>query len=199
MVGIRRARLQRAARQLGTVALVVAVAAQVAQAAQPHEHGVARLDVAVDAGRVSIELDTPLDNLLGFERAPRTDAERDKATALVARLRAADALFRIDAAAGCTLLKVDLRSAALQLSIAAASAAASPAASPVASPAASEHSDLNAVFEFRCKNGTRAGFVEVGLFDAFTALKRIELQVVTPRGQLKATLRKPASRVMLVR
>ena len=195
MVGIRRARLQRAARQLGTVALVVAVAAQVAQAAQPHEHGVARLDVAVDAGRVSIELDTPLDNLLGFERAPRTDAERDKATALVARLRAADALFRIDAAAGCTLLKVDLRSAALQLSIAAASAAASPAASPVAS----EHSDLNAVFEFRCKNGTRAGFVEVGLFDAFAALKRIELQVVTPRGQLKATLRKPASRVMLVR
>ena len=195
MVGIRRARLQRAVRQLRTVALVVAVAAQVAQAAQPHEHGVARLDVAVDAGRVSIELDTPLDNLLGFERAPRTDAERDKATALVARLRAADALFRIDAAAGCTLLKVDLRSAALQLSIAAASAAASPAASP----AASEHSDLNAVFEFRCKNGTRAGFVEVGLFDAFAALKRIELQVVTPRGQLKATLRKPASRVMLVR
>ena len=195
MVGIRRARLQRAARQLGTVALVVAAAAQVAQAAQPHEHGVARLDVAVDAGRVSIELDTPLDNLLGFERAPRTDAERDKATALVARLRAADALFRIDAAAGCTLLKVDLRSAALQLGIAAASAAASPAAGPVAS----EHSDLNAVFEFRCKNGTRAGFVEVGLFDAFAALKRIELQVVTPKGQLKATLRKPASRVMLVR
>lgn len=195
MVGIRRARLQRAARQLGTVALVVAAAAQVAQAAQPHEHGVARLDVAVDAGRVSIELDTPLDNLLGFERAPRTDAERDKATALVARLRAADALFRIDAAAGCTLLKVDLRSAALQLGITAASAAASPAAGPVAS----EHSDLNAVFEFRCKNGTRAGFVEVGLFDAFAALKRIELQVVTPKGQLKATLRKPASRVMLVR
>lgn len=194
MVGIRRARLQRAVRLLGMAALVVAGAAhvtQAAQAAQPHEHGVARLDVAVDAGRVSIELDTPLDNLLGFERAPRTDAERDKATALVARLRAADSLFRIDAAAGCTLLKVDLVSAPLQLGNAAAGAAAS--------PAASEHSDLNAVFEFRCKNGTRAGFVEVGLFEAFAALKRIELQVVTPRGQLKATLRKPASRVVLVR
>ena len=162
-----------------------------ALAGPTHEHGVARLDVAVDAGRVSIELDTPLDNLLGFERAPRTDAERDKATALVARLRAAEALFRIDPAAGCTLAKVDLVSAPLDLGKAAAGVAAG--------AAASDHSDLNGQFEFRCKNGARAGFVEVGLFDAFPALKRIELQVVTPRGQLKATLRKPASRVMLAR
>ena len=162
-----------------------------ALAGPTHEHGVARLDVAVDAGRVSIELDTPLDNLLGFERAPRTDAERDKATALVARLRAAEALFRIDPAAGCTLAKVDLVSAPLDLGKAAAGVAVA--------AAASDHSDLNGHFEFRCKNGARAGFVELGLFDAFPALKRIELQVVTPRGQLKATLRRPASRVMLAR
>ena len=169
------------------MALAALFAAGAALASAAHEHGVARLDVAVDAGRVSIELDTPLDNLLGFERAPRTDAERDKATALVARLRAAELLFRIDAAAGCTLAKVELVSVALGLGKAAAGAVAS------------DHSDLNAVFEFRCKNGARAGFVELGLFDAFPALKRIELQVVTPKGQLKATLRKPASRVMLVR
>ena len=173
------------------MALAALFAAGGALASAAHEHGVARLDVAVDAGRVSIELDTPLDNLLGFERAPRTDAERDKATALVARLRAAELLFRIDAAAGCTLAKVELVSVALGLGKAAAGAAAG--------SAASDHSDLHAVFEFRCKNGARAGFVELGLFDAFPALKRIELQVVTPKGQLKATLRKPASRVMLVR
>ena len=173
------------------MAVAPLLAAGGALAGAAHEHGVARLDVAVDAGRVSIELDTPLDNLLGFERAPRTDAERDKATALVARLRAAEQLFRIDAAAGCTLAKVELVSAALELGKSVVGAATG--------SAASEHSDLNAVFDFRCKNGARAGFVELGLFDAFPALKRIELQVVTPKGQLKASLRKPASRVMLVR
>lgn len=160
-------------------------------AGQPHDHGVARLDVVVEPTRVVFVLESPLDNIVGYERAPRTDAERERAKTALARLRNATELFRIDAAAGCTLLKVDLVSAPLQLGNAAAGAAAS--------PAASEHSDLNAVFEFRCKNGTRAGFVEVGLFEAFAALKRIELQVVTPRGQLKATLRKPASRVVLVR
>ena len=187
MVGRGRARAQRAVAVLLPLGMAVWFAATAVQAAQPHEHGVARLDVAVDAGRVSIELDTPLDNLLGFERAPRTNAERDKVTAVLTRLRAGDALFRVDAAAGCTLARVELVSALLELG------KGGPAT------AASDHADLNGIFEFRCKNGARAGFVEVGLFEAFPALKRIELQVVTPRGQLKATLRRPASRVMLAR
>ena len=150
-----------------------------------HEHGVARLDVAVDAGRVSIELQTPLDNLLGFERAPRTDAEREKVAVALARLRAAATLFRIDANAGCTLAKVELVSAALELGSAA--------------PVVGEHAELSGRFDFRCSQGARAGFVEVGLFEAFPALRRIELQLSVPRGQMQATLRRPDSRVRLVR
>jgi Protein of unknown function (DUF2796) len=155
-------------------------------AGKAHEHGVARLDVAVDATRITIELDTPLDNLLGFERAPRTDAERAKADAAVARLRAGTTLFRIDGAAGCTLDKVDLVSAPLQLG-------AAPAAG------SGDHGDLNGSYQFTCKAAAKAGFVEVGLFEAFAGFKRIELQVATPRGQLKATLRRPSSRVVLAR
>ena len=162
---------------LGTAALA---------AGKAHEHGVARLDVAVDGLRVSMELDTPLDNLIGFERAPRTDAERDKANAAVAKLRLGEALFRIDAAAGCTLDKVELRSAPLQLG-------------PVGTTTSGDHGDLTALYMFNCKAGAKAGFVEVGLFEAFASLKRIDLQVVTPKGQLKATLRRPTSRVVLAR
>ena len=44
--------------------------------ASGHQHGVAKLDVAYDQGALSIELEAPLDVLLGFERAPRPDAER---------------------------------------------------------------------------------------------------------------------------
>ena len=155
-------------------------------AGKAHEHGVARLDVAVDGLRVSMELDTPLDNLIGFERAPRTDAERDKVNAAVAKLRLGETLFRIDAAAGCTLDKVELRSAPLQLG-------------PVSTTTSGDHGDLTALYMFNCKAGAKAGFVEVGLFEAFANLKRIDLQVVTPKGQLKATLRRPTSRVVLAR
>lgn len=171
------------------VAMAALAGATPALAASPHEHGVARLDVAVDAGRVSFSLETPLDNLLGFERAPRTDAERAKADDAVARLRDAARLFRIDSAAGCTLAKVDLVSAALGLGRGPAPAAA----------AKEGHADLDGQFDFQCTAGARAGFVELGLFDAFPALKRIELQLVTPKGQMKVTLRRPQSRVALVR
>lgn len=167
--------------------VVVLSASGPALAAKTHQHGTARLDIAVDAGRVSIVLDTPLDNLLGFERAPRTDAEREQADAAVALLRDAGRLFRIDPAAGCTLARVELVSAVLKLG------------GGGDAPARDEHADLEGRFDFDCRQGGRAAHVEVGLFAAFKGLQRLELQVVTPKGQMKATLVRPASRVALVR
>jgi len=63
--------------RLAGVLMLLAAGAQAAP--QAHEHGVARLSVAVDGKRRTIELDAPLDGWLGFERAPRTDAERKAA------------------------------------------------------------------------------------------------------------------------
>lgn len=172
----------RSAALLGAALLGCSAAAW---ASRGHEHGVARLDVGVEAGRVFFELDIPLESLIGFERAPRTEAEREKADAAVKQLRDGASMFRIDGSAGCVLARVDLKAPPLGLG-----------GTP---PASGEHADLSGLYEFRCSAGARAGFVEVGLFEAFPGLKRIELQVVTPRGQLKATLRKPASRVQLAR
>ncbi len=169
------------------LALAGSAALGIAHAHKAHEHGIARLDVAVEAGRVVIGLDTPLDNLVGFERAPRTDAERAAVAAAVARLRDAAALFRIDGAAGCTAGKVELASAPLGLGKAPAPAQGS------------AHADLEGSFEFGCTAGAQAGFVEVGLFEAFPRLKRLEVQVATPRGQAKATLRRPNARITLPR
>jgi len=162
-------------------------------AGKAHQHGVAQLDVAVEPTRVTLELDTPLDSLLGFERAPRTDAERALVDKMLARLRAADQLFRIDGAAGCTLDKVSLVSPVLGLAAPGADAA------KAAGAATGDHADLNGRFEFSCKAGQRASFVEVGLFEAFAPMKRIELQLVLPRGQMKASLVRPATRVALAR
>jgi hypothetical protein len=41
--------------------------------------------------------------------------------------------------------------------------------------------------------------MQLGLFDAFPALSRINVQVAGPKGQVQAVLRKPASRVKLTR
>jgi hypothetical protein len=173
------------------LAAVAAAAAGPGWAGKAHQHGVAQLDVSVEPGRVTLDLQTPLDGLVGFERAPRTDAERARVDAAIAKLRDAAALFRIDSAAGCSLAKVTLDAPVLGVTPA---GAAAPAA-----PAKGEHADLDGHFEFTCKPGVRPAFVEVGLFDAFSGMKRIELQLVLPKGQMKATLVRPATRVALAR
>jgi hypothetical protein len=168
-----------------TAALALAAGVGVAQAGKAHEHGIARLDVAVDPTRVTLLLEMPLDSLLGFERAPRTDAERALADAAIAKLRAAATLFRIDSAAQCGAARVELRSASLGLG--------------GAGEPANGHDDVEASIEFSCKDGNKAGFVEVGLFDAFARLQRIDVQTATRKGQLKATLQRPTSRVPLAK
>ena len=168
---------------LACLALVAAAAS--AAAAPPHEHGVAQLDVAVEAARVTLLLALPLDSLLGFEHAPRTDGEKSAADAALARLNAAATLFHIDPAAGCRPARAELRSGTLALGGAA--------------PAKEGHDDLEASYEFACKDGFKAGFVETGLFEAFARLQRVEVQAVTRKGQMKATLRRPVGRLPLAR
>jgi hypothetical protein len=164
--------------------MTLLLASTAALAGKAHEHGIARLDVAVEPTRVTLLLEMPLDSLVGFEREPRTDAEKTQVEAALAKLRAAGDLVHIDPAAGCTPGKVTLESAALGLG-------------GVASK--DGHDDLDASIEFLCKDGNKAGFVEVGLFDAFARLQRVDVQAVTRRGQLKATLKRPTTRVPLAR
>ena len=160
------------------------LAATGAWAGKPHVHGAATLDVALDQKRLTLSLETPLDGLLGFERAPRTAAERQAADQAIATLRAADTLFTTDPAAGCRLASVELVSAALKLG---------------AAPAGQDdgHADLDADVAFDCVQPPR--FVEVGLFRAFPRIKRLDVQTATPAGQRKLALTGSAPRIELTR
>ena len=84
-----------------------------AQALGAHQHGVVQLDIAVDANRITIQMSSPLDNLLGFEHAPRNDTERARVAALLAALRGT--LFTIDPAGACRAGAEQLKTAARQL------------------------------------------------------------------------------------
>jgi len=152
-----------------------------------HQHGTLELDIAVEARKLTLQMESPLDNLVGFERAPRNDAERKRVDAALATLKAAQALFTIDPAAQCTLANVALTSAVLKLG------------TPQPASVNDEHADIDASFEFECQDAAKAAFVDVGLFQAFAGMKQIDVQVATPKGQFKRTLKRPARRIALIR
>ena len=150
-----------------------------AQQQHAHVHGQIKLDVAVDGPTVVIDMASPLDNIVGFERAPKTDAEKKTVDDAVAQLRAADKLFIIDPAANCKLGPVDLRSAALGLG----------------KPDANEpegHADLDATFSFNCTNAAAARFIDLNLFSVFKGLRLVDSQIASAQGQFKRQLKRPA-------
>jgi hypothetical protein len=106
------------------------------------------LDVAVEPARIVLQLSSPLDNLLGFERAPRTDDERKQAAAVLDRLRKPD-LFQADPAAGCSLKSVSLSSTALKLG------------NPDPAEEEAGHADIDGTFELACRDEAHlAGGIE---------------------------------------
>jgi hypothetical protein len=183
---MRRTRSLESAARRGALIVVVAACSSIAPAraaGHAHVHGIARLDVAVEPTRIVLQLSSPLDNLLGFERAPRTDDERKQAAAVVDRLRKPD-LFQADPAGGCTLKSASLSSAALKLG------------NPDPAEEEAGHADIDGTFELACRDATAAKFIDVGLFQ-FARLQRLEVQVVTPRAQFKRDLQRPGRRIDL--
>lgn len=72
-----------------------------------HEHGVGKLDIAQEGAELHIELDSPAVNIVGFEHAPKNDAEHETLERALTRLKDGAALFALPGAAGCRLVSTD--------------------------------------------------------------------------------------------
>lgn len=144
-----------------------------ATAQEAHVHGRASLDVAIDGGQLSIDLDTPADNLLGFEHAPRSAAEQQQAGRVATLLGQPDKLFRLNPEAKCVAGKPTLDAPILS-----------------GKKAKDEHSDIEAGYGFVCANPAALANLDVLLFDAFPRLNSIKLQLAGPKGQRGMSLQK---------
>lgn len=89
---------------LGLVALANSAHAETERQLGAHEHGAALLTLAAENQTLAVSLDTPAYNLVGFEQAPASDAQRDRVESALATLARADAVLDLPAAAQCTLV-----------------------------------------------------------------------------------------------
>ena len=144
-----------------------------------HQHGAATLQVSLDGGALQVALEGPADNILGFEHAPRTDAQKATAAKAEQRLKEPDTLFTTPPAAGCK---------------------AEPARVEMKLPPAGSrdtHSEIETAWRWACANPAALAYLDVGLFKAFPRLKQLRAQVVTPRGQSSAVLKPGAARLKI--
>ncbi|WP_431104679.1 DUF2796 domain-containing protein [Roseateles noduli] len=150
-----------------------------------HEHGVVHLDVAIEGDTLAIQLESPLDSVLGFERQPRTPAERQSVERMLATLRGGAVLFTPDARGQCRFEGAQLESALI----------ASPSADNP--PPRSEHLDVDVSYRFRCAATAELTTLSHQLFALFPRIQRIDAQVATPKGQSRQVLKRPAATLSL--
>ena len=175
--------------------LAVALAYDPAHAKGPgaHQHGVAKLEVVLDGNLLQLHLESPLDNLLGFERGPRNEAERQMVRAMAQRFHASGGLFAPTPAAVCTPFGSELASAVIEARLLALDgkvAATAPAVAPHAADkaAAEAHADLEASVRFQCANPGALKGVDMLLFKAFPRLRQLDVAVATGKTQRGARL-----------
>jgi len=183
--------LRSAVHGLAVCATTLCLSTQAQAGKAAHVHGLMHLDIAVDKQLLIVQMESPLDSLLGFEHRPRTPAQRQAADALLKRMDDGATLFKPDAAAQCVLMETRIESAVLQ--------STAPAAGSKDADKKSEHADLDASYEFSCTHPDKLTAVEIGLFDTFKRLQKIEVQVAGARSQSRQTLQRPDKLVKLTR
>lgn len=178
---------------LSMVNVAVAQSAPAPAKAKPalatHAHGRAKLMVATDGSLLRLELESPLENLVGFEHAPRNEQQRTALLRMSETLQKADALFVPTATARCVLQSVKLESPVLDtLAHRGDTAKDKPPANAAgdrkaAHGAGEGHAELEGIIVFRCENPDKLRDLEVKLFERFAGLKRLDVAVATAKGQ----------------
>ncbi|QTN47183.1 DUF2796 domain-containing protein [Ectopseudomonas mendocina] len=138
-----------------------------------HEHGVASLNAALDGNLLELQLESPAMNLVGFEHAAKSDADKAKVAAAKRELEQPVMLFALDSG-DCKATAVELES---QLFGDADHDHDHHAHE-------GEHSDIHAHYRFECAKANELKQLDLAeLFKRFPATEKIQVQLIGPNGQ----------------
>jgi hypothetical protein len=149
-----------------------------------HEHGVGRLNAALDGQTLELELQSPAMNLVGFEHAATTDADKAKVAAVRARLEKPLTLFNLPKAAGCVVAMQELESPLFGDKPDADDDHDEDAKDEGGHEHHHDHSEIHAHYQFSCSApGALKTLDLANIFNTFPATQKIQVQLISPSGQ----------------
>ncbi len=167
-------------RTLLSVALVTTLASPLAQAQEksrelpPHVHGAGTLNIAIDGSAVTMELNAPAHDIVGFEHEPKTADQRRAVATAKRQLARPLALFVVPAAAGCVV-----KSAEVKFDTGAAKPETAKAAVEQKSAAAEpKHADFDADYALTCKSPEKLQSIQFSYFKSFPGAQKLTVTIV---------------------
>jgi len=172
-------------RLIATTASAFMLCNVAAHAQDIHEHGSSTLQIVREGNAVTLRLDAPAMDLIGFEHEAETDEQRAAITSAQEKLSDPLGLFGIPEEAGCVLEHTQFEG---------------PLSEPEDQVVAdhhdhdddhdhdTEHADVIVEYEFTCANPAAVTRMDSAFFAAFSSARELNLQVVTENGQFQQLL-----------
>jgi hypothetical protein len=144
-----------------------------------HVHGHGVLNIAIEGKKLSMELEVPGADIVGFEHEPSTAGQRAALAEAKAKLANASVLFAPDPKAGCALehTKVSIEAGHERHDHGAEGGASSH------EKEAAEHSGFHGEYSFVCASPTRMTSMTFDYFKEFPDAQELDITVVSPKGQ----------------
>jgi len=178
-----------------------------------HEHGRGTLNIALEGSRLSMELEAPGADIVGFEHKAKTQKQKAAVEKAETQLEAADALFQLPAAAGCVLeaSRVTLEGKGHDQghghdhgakdhgdkAHGAKGGDKGHAKGEHADHADDAHSSFRAEYAFECKAPANIAGIGFGYFKVFAGAQKLDVTVVTPKQQSRFEVTRAKPRIDL--
>lgn len=159
------------------LALCASSVAPVAAAAGKHVHGEALVNIAVEGELLVLEVQAPAVDVLGFERRPTTDAQREAVTQAEAWFASGRRMLGVPPSAACRLQTVDFQGPKL----------------------GSGHADYRARYTFRCAAPAALVYAELWLLEGLRSIERVQVNLLTATTQTQLTLNANSNRRIVLR
>ena len=166
-----------------------------------HEHGHGTFNVAIEGNRISMELEAPGADIVGFEYKAKTKKQKAAVAAAKRTLKKPAKVVGLPAAAGCKLLK-----ASVKLLIEGGddhddhkhkkhkkkkahshghSHDKKHSSKSSADKEEASHSEFHVEYEFKCAASAKLNELKFSYFDTFKGAKELDVNMIGPAGQKK--------------
>lgn len=186
-----------------------------------HVHGIAHLNVALEGKNLYMEFVSPAANIVGFEHAPKNQAQREAVEAARETLKNAEAVFTLPPAAGARLVEASVVSEAEHNAHHDTEhghedehhhasehghegddhhekeVGKGHAHHAEDDHAGEAHSDFRAEYRFVCQSPAKLTAIDVRLFEKFPGIEKIEVQLLTDTKQTALELTARKSKIRL--
>jgi hypothetical protein len=168
---------------VGSVALASGTASVIAQPHRQlgaHQHGQGRLDITImganEGGIVSMALEVPASDIVGFEHTAAAAADQAKVDAAKVKLSNPLALFEVPAAASCAVEQAVVN---------------------VQADATTGHAEFTGEYTLKCADVTKLTAIAFPYFKAFKGSHGLKVSLITPGGQTSFDVAATAPRIAI--